>query len=79
MNHEILTGHQARKKYRLKDLIGRQVVTLTGSKIDEVWLELEIATITLGRDGEIAFFIQSPRNGEIGIFDNEQFCLLGEK
>ena len=75
MKNEILTGKQARKKYRLKELKTRRAVILTSIRGDG-YFELGEGPIVSGRDGAIEFFVDIGGGDLIGVFDNEQFCLL---
>lgn len=73
---EILTGKQARKKYTLAQLKNRHAVIITRFGFNNC--EMGMGKIALGREGEIAFFVDLGTGDLLGVFDNEQFALLPE-
>lgn len=69
---EILTGKQARKKYTLAQLKRRNAVIMTRFN------EMAVGPIVLGRDDEIALFVDTGNGDLMGVFNDEQFALLPE-
>lgn len=69
---EILTGKQARKKYTLAQLKRRHAVIMTSFN------EMAVGPIVLGRDDEIALFVDTGNGDLMGVFNDEQFALLPE-
>lgn len=74
---EILTGKQARKKYNLEQLKRRQAVIIT-EILGDGSFTLGAGPVALGRDGEIALFVDTGNGDLMGVFNDEQFALLPE-